>query len=163
MSAFAATSVFTACKDTTCSLVYLLSIRLLLPFHKLVYGYSTVTKLVCSYDTLTMLAKKIIIWSYVSHCASKLLILFPRTQEHESPWCESRGHPVHCAKVVGPHHYSSMTISTLPVHSPASFQNLSQVFPVLAVANTGSSVGPQNKIGHPAGFRFPCWVLVEYK
>ena len=28
------------------------------------------------------------------------------------------------------------------------FQNLSQFFPVLAVANTGSCVGPQNKIGH---------------
>ena len=35
------------------------------------------------------------------------------------------------------------------------FQNLSRVFPVLAVANTGSWVGPQNKIGHPAGCRFP--------
>ena len=29
-------------------------------------------------------------------------------------------------------------------------QNLSRVFPVLGVANTGSCVGPQNKIGHPA-------------
>ena len=28
-------------------------------------------------------------------------------------------------------------------------------FPVLAVANTGSCVGPQNKIGHPVGCRFP--------
>ena len=28
-------------------------------------------------------------------------------------------------------------------------------FPVLAVANTGSRVGPQNKVGHPAGCRFP--------
>ena len=37
-------------------------------------------------------------------------------------------------------------------------QNLSQFFPVLAVANTGSCVGPQNKIGHPVGCRFPCWV-----
>ena len=36
------------------------------------------------------------------------------------------------------------------------FSNLSRVFPVLAVANTGSSVGPQNKISHPAGGRFPC-------
>ena len=27
--------------------------------------------------------------------------------------------------------------------------------PVLAVANTGSCVGSQNKIGHPAGCRFP--------
>ena len=31
-----------------------------------------------------------------------------------------------------------------------SFQNLSRFCPVLAVANTGSCVGPQNKIGHPA-------------
>ena len=29
-------------------------------------------------------------------------------------------------------------------------------FPVLAVANTGSCVGPQNKIGHPAGCSFSC-------
>ena len=36
------------------------------------------------------------------------------------------------------------------------FPNLSRFFPVLAVANTGSCVGPQNKIGHPAGCRFPC-------
>ena len=34
--------------------------------------------------------------------------------------------------------------------------NLSQFFPVLAVANTGSCVGLQNKTGHPAGYRFPC-------
>ena len=27
----------------------------------------------------------------------------------------------------------------------------------------GSCVGPQNKIGHPAGYRFPCWVPAEYK
>ena len=35
------------------------------------------------------------------------------------------------------------------------FQNLSRVFPVLAEADTGSCVGPQNKIGDPAGCRFP--------
>ena len=34
-------------------------------------------------------------------------------------------------------------------------QNVSRVFPVLAVANTGFCVGPQNKIGHPAGCRCP--------
>ena len=39
---------------------------------------------------------------------------------------------------------------------PAFFQNLYQFFPVLAVANTGSCVGLQNKIGHPVGYRFPC-------
>ena len=39
---------------------------------------------------------------------------------------------------------------------PFFFQNLSRVFPVLAVANTGTSVDPQNKIGHPVGCRFPC-------
>ena len=27
----------------------------------------------------------------------------------------------------------------------------------------GSCVGPQNKIGHPAGCRFPYWVPAEYK
>ena len=36
------------------------------------------------------------------------------------------------------------------------FQNLSRFFPALAVANNGSYVDPQNKIGHPAGCRFPC-------
>ena len=38
------------------------------------------------------------------------------------------------------------------------FQNLSQFFPVLVVANNGSCVGPQNKIGHPvdAGSRVEC-------
>ena len=30
------------------------------------------------------------------------------------------------------------------------FENFSQVFPVLAVANTGSCVGPQNKTLYPA-------------
>ena len=30
------------------------------------------------------------------------------------------------------------------------FQNLSRFFPVLAVANTGSCVDPQNKTSHPA-------------
>ena len=43
------------------------------------------------------------------------------------------------------------------------FQNLSRFFPVLAVANTGSCVGSQNKTGHPAGCRFPCWVPAEYE
>ena len=43
------------------------------------------------------------------------------------------------------------------------FQNFSRFFPVLAAANTGSCVGPQNKIGHPVGCRFPCWVPAEYK
>ena len=35
--------------------------------------------------------------------------------------------------------------------------------PVLATANAGFCVGPQNKIGHSAGCRFPCSVLAEYK
>ena len=43
------------------------------------------------------------------------------------------------------------------------FQILSQFFPVLAVANSGSCVGPQNKIGHPVECRFPCLVPAEYK
>ena len=37
----------------------------------------------------------------------------------------------------------------LLVHSSAFFQNLSRFFPVLAVANTGSCVGPQNKMQVP--------------
>ena len=43
------------------------------------------------------------------------------------------------------------------------FSITSPEFFLLAVANTGSCVGPQNKIGHPAGCRFPCRVPVEYK
>ena len=43
------------------------------------------------------------------------------------------------------------------------FQNLSRVFLVLALANTGSCVGPQNKIGQPAWCRFLCRVPAEYK
>ena len=38
------------------------------------------------------------------------------------------------------------------------FQDVSRFFSVLAVADTSSCVGPQNKIGHPAGCRFPSWV-----
>ena len=37
------------------------------------------------------------------------------------------------------------------------------ICPVFAVANTGSCTGPQNEIGHPAGYRFPCWMPAEYK
>ena len=33
----------------------------------------------------------------------------------------------------------------------------------LDVANAGSCVGPQNKVGHPTRCRFSCWVPVEYK
>ena len=36
------------------------------------------------------------------------------------------------------------------------FQNPSRFFPVLTVANTGSRVGPQSKIGHPVGCKFTC-------
>ena len=43
------------------------------------------------------------------------------------------------------------------------FQNLSQFFPVLAAASTGSYVGPQNKIGHSVECRSPYWVPAEYK
>ena len=37
-----------------------------------------------------------------------------------------------------------------------TFSKASPDFPVLAVTNTGSCVGSQNKIGHPAGGRCPC-------
>ena len=36
------------------------------------------------------------------------------------------------------------------------FQNLSQFFLCWVWLTHGSCVGPQNKIGHPAGGRFPC-------
>ena len=48
------------------------------------------------------------------------------------------------------------------IHFVFSLQNLSHAFPVLAAADTGSCVGPQNKIGHLAGCGFPCWVPAEY-
>ena len=44
----------------------------------------------------------------------------------------------------------------LLVHSPAFFPNLSQFFLCSLLLTHGSCVGPQNKIGHPAGCRFPC-------
>ena len=47
--------------------------------------------------------------------------------------------------------WTQSLVITLPVHSLQFFQNLSRFYPALAVANTGSCVGPQNKIGHPAG------------
>ena len=58
---------------------------------------------------------------------------------------------------------SLVLISTLAVYSPAFFQNLSWFFSVLAVVNTSSCVGPQNKIGNPVGCTFSCWVPTEYK
>ena len=51
---------------------------------------------------------------------------------------------------------SSLLISTLPVHSPEFSPQTLPIFPLLDVANTGSCVGPQSKIGHPAGVTFPC-------
>ena len=56
---------------------------------------------------------------------------------------------------------SSLLISTLPFHSLAFFPK--HVFVVLAVANFGSCVVPQNKLGHLAGCRFPCCKPAEYK
>ena len=53
--------------------------------------------------------------------------------------------------------------STFLVHSPAFFPKPPDFFPMLVVANTGSCVGPQNRIGHPAGCRFPCWMPAEHK
>ena len=40
------------------------------------------------------------------------------------------------------------------MHSPAFFQNLSRFFQCWLWLTHGSCVGPQNKIGHPAGVRF---------
>ena len=43
------------------------------------------------------------------------------------------------------------------------FQTLSRFLLCLLWLEHGSCVGLQNKIGHPAGCRFPCWVPAEYK
>ena len=51
---------------------------------------------------------------------------------------------------------SSLLISTLSVQSLAFFPKPLPILTVLAAAYTGSCVGPQNKIGHLAGCRFPC-------
>ena len=61
------------------------------------------------------------------------------------------------------YYYYSLLISTLPVHSPPFFPNLSRFFLCWLWLTHGSCVGPQNKIGHSAGGRFPCWVPAEYK
>ena len=52
---------------------------------------------------------------------------------------------------------------SIHLHLFQNLQILSGDFLVLAVAHTGSCVGRQNKIGHPAGSRFPCRVPAEYK
>ena len=43
------------------------------------------------------------------------------------------------------------------------FQNLSRFFLCWLLLAHGSCVGPQNRIGLPAGCRFPCVVPAEYK
>ena len=58
---------------------------------------------------------------------------------------------------------SASAVPSVGVASWAVSIILSQFCHVLAVANTGSCVSLQNKIGHPAGCRFPCWVPAEYK
>ena len=43
------------------------------------------------------------------------------------------------------------------------FQKLSRLFLCWLWLTHGSCVGSQNKIGHPPGCSFPCWVPTEYK
>ena len=43
------------------------------------------------------------------------------------------------------------------------FQNLSRFFLCWLLLTHDSCVSPQNKVGHPAECRFPCWVSGEYK
>ena len=54
----------------------------------------------------------------------------------------------------GQGHIKSCMVHLLPGFFQAIhlhfFQNLSSVFPVLTVSNTGSCVGSQDKIGHPS-------------
>ena len=56
-----------------------------------------------------------------------------------------------------------LLISTIPVHSPAFFPKLSRFFLFWLWPTHGPCVGPQNKIGHPAGCRFSCSVPAEYR
>ena len=48
-------------------------------------------------------------------------------------------------------------------HYLLGFQNLSGFLLRWLWLTYGSSAGPQNKLGHPAGCRFLCWVPAEYK
>ena len=41
--------------------------------------------------------------------------------------------------------------------------NFSKPHPSFSCVRPGSCVGPRNKIGHPAGCRFPRLVLMEYR
>ena len=50
---------------------------------------------------------------------------------------------------------SSFLISALPVHSPSVFQNLSRVFPILAVSVEGNR-SPCSSQTIDAGFRVEC-------
>ena len=43
------------------------------------------------------------------------------------------------------------------------YQNLSRFFLYWLWLAHGSCVGPQNKIGHPAGCKFLCWVPAQYQ
>ena len=43
------------------------------------------------------------------------------------------------------------------------FQSLSRFFLCWLWLTHDSWVGPQNKVGHPAGGSFPCWVPAEFK
>ena len=51
-----------------------------------------------------------------------------------------------------------LTFQSIHLHF---FQNLSRFFLCWLWVMHGSCVGPQNKIGHPARCRFPCWVPTE--
>ena len=53
-----------------------------------------------------------------------------------------------------------LLISTGPVHSSALF--FSKTSPDFFSCVGCDCVGPQNKIGHPAGCKFPCWVPAEH-
>ena len=49
------------------------------------------------------------------------------------------------------------------IHLHFFSKNLSRFFLCWLWLTHGSCVGPQNKTGHPAGCRFPCWAPAEYK
>ena len=62
-----------------------------------------------------------------------------QTEGTEQPELVLRGIPVEQRQLL----FSSLPISTLPIHSSAFFSKISpDFFPALAVANTGSCVGP---------------------
>ena len=88
----------------------------------------------------------------------KLKSHLPRTQSLKGSHFKARSRSVH-SHICYAYCQGFLPCLFLPlrsIHLHFFSKTSPDFFPVLAVANTGSRVGLQNKIGHPAGYRFPC-------